>query len=139
MTYDQWVASVPDSIRQDTLWKIEAYRIGLFIGDLAWKDAKSLMKDRRMAAVADQLFRAAANVSSNIAEGYSRGPGKDRGRFYEYAPGSAREARDWYFKARHVLSEKVVEHRMDLLTQIVRLTLSMTAHERRTNRKVIPD
>jgi four helix bundle protein len=53
-----------------------------------------------MLGLSDQLYEAVGSVSANLAEGYSRGTGKDRARFYEYALGSARESRDWYFKAR---------------------------------------
>ena len=106
MTYDQWAAEVPATIRADSLWKVKGYRLGLFLADLSWQDVTKLTTDRRTVGIADQLFRAACNISSNVAEGYSRGTGKDRARFYEYALGSAREARDWYYKGRHILGEK---------------------------------
>ena len=137
MTYDEWEQEVPIEIREDTLWRVEAYRLGLFLSDLAWKDAAKLLRDRRSVSTSDQLFRAAGNISSNVAEGYSRGTGKDRARFYEYALGSARETRDWYFKGRHVLSVRVVGHRIRLTTQIIKLTLTMVSKERRTNRRVV--
>jgi four helix bundle protein len=133
MNFSEWEASVPREIREDSLWMMEAYRLGLFLSDLAFLDARQLLKDRRTFAIADQLLRAAGNISSNIGEGYSRGTGKDRARFYEYALGSAREVRDWYYKAREVLKPDVVAHRIDLATQIVRLTLTMAANERRKN------
>ena len=77
-----------------------------------------------------QLYRALGSISANLAEGYSRGTGKDRARFYEYALGSARESRDWYWKARHVVGESVVEHRLQLLTEIIRLLLTMVPQQR---------
>jgi hypothetical protein len=70
------------------------------------------------------------SISANLAEGYSRGTGKDRARFYEYALGSARESRDWYYKGRHVLGETVTKHRLSLLTQIIRLLLTMIPQQR---------
>ena len=69
-------------------------------------------------------------MGANRAEGYSRGTGKDRARFYEYALGSARESRDWYYKARYVLGETVAQHRMDLIAQIIRLLLTMIPQQR---------
>lgn len=69
-------------------------------------------------------------MSANLAEGYSRGTGRDRARFYEFALGSARESRDWYYKARHVLGERVVAHRLDFLTRIIRLLLTMIPDQR---------
>ncbi|MFQ5594902.1 MAG: hypothetical protein ACE5HA_12225, partial [Anaerolineae bacterium] len=49
---------------------------------------------------------------------------------YEYALGSARESRDWYFKGRHVLGAKVAMHRIRFLTQIIRLLLTMVPPQR---------
>jgi four helix bundle protein len=138
MTYDEWEQQFPTDIRKDTLWSVECYRLGLFLSDLVWKDCIKLLRDRRTQGIADQVYRAAGNISSNIGEGYSRGTGKDRARFYEYALGSARESRDWYFKARQVLTPKVVDHRINLCTQIIRLSLTMVARERRSNRKIVP-
>jgi four helix bundle protein len=74
------------------------------------------MGDRRTFGVSDQPYRALGSVSANLAKGYSRGTGRDRARFYEYALGPARESRDWYYKARHILGDEVTEHRLDFLT-----------------------
>lgn len=88
------------------------------------------MQDNRILGLADQLYRALGSISANIAEGYSRGRGKGRALFYEYALGSGRESRDWYHKSRHVLGEEVVEHRLCLLTQIIRWLLTMVPQQR---------
>jgi four helix bundle protein len=136
VTYEQWEAEVPDVLKQDTLWRVTAYRLALFLSDLAWHDAGKLAKNRRMLGTSDQLYRAASNISSNISEGYSRGTGKDRARLYEYALGSVREARDWYYKSRHVLDETVVTHRLGLTSELIRLMLKMISNERATNRRV---
>ena len=96
MKYEEWEEAVPEEIKADSLWKMAAYRMALFAADLGWSDAGRLLKDRRTLGVSDQLYRALGSISANLAEGYSRGTGKDRARFYEYALGSARESRDWY-------------------------------------------
>jgi four helix bundle protein len=69
-------------------------------------------------------------MSANISEGYSRNTGKDRARFYEYALGSARESRDWYFKVRHILGNDIVGHRIALITEIIRLLLTTVPQQR---------
>jgi four helix bundle protein len=130
MRYEDWESEVPGVIREDSLWKMEAYRLATFAGDLGWHDVTKLMKDRRTLALAGQLYRALGSVSANLAEGYSRGSGKDRARFYEYALGSARESREWYYKGRHILGEKVTQHRLHLLTQIIRLLLATIPQQR---------
>jgi four helix bundle protein len=139
MTFEQWQSDVAIQIRGDALWKMEAYRLGLFLSDLAWNDSGKLLRERRTLGVADQLYRAVGNISSNIAEGYSRGTGRDRARLYEYALGSVREARDWYYKSRHVLADRVTEHRLDLSTQLVRLLIRMVSNERRSNRRLMKE
>jgi hypothetical protein len=72
MTYQQWERGVSRYIREDSLWRVEAYRLALFLSDLAWTDVSRLVEDRRTVAIADQLYRAVGKISSNIGEGYSR-------------------------------------------------------------------
>src|SRR5215470_10567346 len=108
MDYAAWENTVPATITKDPLWRVEAYRLALFAAYLGWYDVTKLMSDRRTRGLADQLYRALSGISSQIAEGYSRGTGRDRARFYEYALGSARESRNWYYNGRHVLGEEVI-------------------------------
>ncbi len=131
MTYDDWVKSVPEEITEDVLWTVTAYRYALFLSDLCWSDVTKLMQDKRTLDLSDQLYRATGSVSADIAEGYSRSTGKDRARLYEYALGSARESRDWYYKARYVLGESITPHRTALLTEIIRLLITMISQQRR--------
>ena len=129
-TCGQWLVSVPVEITADTLWRMEVYRLAVLAGDLTWWDMAKLARDKRMIGLADQLCRAAGSIAENIAEGYSRRSGKDQARFYEYALGSAREARGWYYQGRHALSESVATHRIQLLTQIIRLLLAIIPAQR---------
>jgi four helix bundle protein len=131
VTYEEWEVGVPETIRGDSLWKMTAYRLALFAADLGWHDVSWLMRDRRTPGLADQLYRALGSIGANLAEGYSRGTGRDRARFYEYALGSARESRDWYYKARHILKEEVVQHRLELLSRIIQLLLVTIPQQRR--------
>lgn len=130
MKYAEWQASVPDEIKGDSLWRLEVYRLGLFAAEIAWQDALVLNKIPLTRGLADQLYRAVCSISANIAEGYSRSTGKDRARFLEYSLGSAREARDWYFKSHHTLKDEVVKHRIDLLTQIIKMLSVLTPNQR---------
>jgi four helix bundle protein len=121
--YQAWERTVPESVTGDVLWRIQAYRLAEYLGDLAWQDASTLLKDRRTVSLADQLYRAIGSIGANIAEGYSRSSGRDRARFLEYALGSARECRFWYRRARHVLDQDAVSERLDCLARIIRLLL----------------
>lgn len=128
--YDDWAGQTPAEITGDSLWKMEAYRLALFASDVGWHDVTKLMHDKRTLDLSDQLYRALGSIGANLAEGYSRGTGKDRARFYEYALGSARECRDWYYKGRHVLGTDVTTRRIRLLTHIIRLLLTMVPQQR---------
>jgi four helix bundle protein len=130
MTFDEWQQTVPDTLKADPLWRMEAYRLALFIFEIGWIDVTRLMKDERTLGLSNQLYRATGSIGANIAEGYSRSTGKDRARLYEYALGSAREIRVWYYGARHILGEEVVQHRLSIVTQIIRLLIVAIPHQR---------
>ena len=130
MNYAEWEQAMPEEFKADSIWKMTAYRLGLFLGDVGWHDVTKLLQDRRTTALSDQLYRALGSISANLAEGYSRGTGLDRARFYEYALGSARESRDWYFKGRDILGQAVFRHRLQLLTEIISLLLTMIPQQR---------
>lgn len=130
LTYKEWEQEVPESLKADSLWKMTAYRYALFLSDLAWSDVTKLIQDKRTMRLAGQLYEAVGSISANLAEGYSRQTGKDRARFYEYSLGSARESRDWYFKARHILGLEIMQHWEKILVEIVRLLLTMVPQQR---------
>ena len=130
MNYSEWMKSVPDVITDDSQWTVEAYRLALFLADISWHDAKKLSEDNCTRSLSDQLYRSVGSISANLEEGYSKQSSKDRTRFNEYALGSAREIRGWFYKGRHVLDESVSAHRMDLCTQIIRLLIKMVPDQR---------
>jgi four helix bundle protein len=130
ISFEEWEKAAPGSFKADTLWKMKAYRLALYLSDLCWEDSSILLRDKRMISLADQLYRAVGSVSANLAEGYSRSTGKDRALFYQYALGSARESRDWYFKARFILGNEISEQRWQVITEILRLLLTMIPQQR---------
>lgn len=130
MNYETWVKSVPKEITGDRLWNVEAYRLALYAADLGWQDVTKLTRDGRTLRLSDQLYRALGSISANIAEGFSKNSPRERAHFYEYALGSARESRGWYYKGRHVLGEQDALERMQLLVQIIRLLLTMVPEQR---------
>lgn len=130
MIYNIWLTKIPESITGDDLWQVEAYRLSLYQADLSWKDSQKAFK-LRYYSVADQLFRASCSVSANIAEGYSRQSPKDKARFYEYALGSARETKDWYFKSRHIIGVDLAFQRVNELTSVIKLLKVMISDQRK--------
>jgi len=130
MSFDEWEKRVPEAFKVDTLWKVKAYRLALYLSDLCWQDTTLLLNDKRTVSLSDQIYRAVGSVSANLAEGYSRSTGKDRALFYQYALGSARECRDWYYKARFVLGDEIFLQRVLAITEILRLLLTMIPQQR---------
>jgi four helix bundle protein len=122
------------SIERDPLWTVESYRMSHAALGHAWADVRVIGRFRVLEPATGQLYRAIASIAANIAEGYSRGSGRDRARFYEYALGSARESIVWYHAARPVLPRELVEERIDRLTRIRRLLLTMIPDQRTSNR-----
>lgn len=130
MKFSEWEKSVPEVIQTDVLWKMKVYRMALFLSDICWNDVSCLVGDQRTKSLSNQLYRAVGSIAANIEEGYSKQSGKDRARFYEYALGSARESRGWYYRGRHILGENVFNHRARLLTEIIKMLLSIVPAER---------
>lgn len=120
---------MPSELKKDVVWNIEAYRLGLFLSDLCWEDSEEILLSKRF-SLADQLFRSVGSISANIVEGYSRFSNKEKARFCEIALGSAREARDWYFKSRHILGVEIAYTRIKMLTSITKLLQSMISAQR---------
>jgi four helix bundle protein len=109
---------------------MKVYRLSLFLSDICWDDVSKLMKDPRTKSLSNQLYRAVGSIAANLEEGYSKHSAKDRARFYEYSLGSARESRGWFYRGRHVLGEKVFEHRAWMLTEIIKMLLTIVPEER---------
>lgn len=133
MDFENWVREIPDEIKKDAVWTLKVYRIALFMSDLAWRDTKPIL-DQKLFSLSDQLYRSTGSISANITEGYSRHSHKEQARFYEIALGSAREAKDWYFKSRHTLGRKISLHRIKVLTTISKLLLTMINERRASHR-----
>ena len=130
MNYVEWEKEVPDVLRGDLLWKMKVYRLALFLSEICWNDVSKLVEDPRTKSLSNQLYRAVGSVAANLEEGYSKQSAKDRARFYEYSLGSARESRGWYYRGRHILGEKVFDHRAWILTEIIKMLLKIVPEER---------
>lgn len=118
-SFKAWQKTVHLSIRNDPLWEFKVYPKALFAYDLVWEDCEYLLKDRRGKEVAAQLVRSVGSISANIEEGYGRGYGKDYAYRMRIAIGEARESRGWYWRGRKLLLPEVVDHRMNLLSEII--------------------
>ena len=134
-SFDAWQETVHPSIRNDPLWEFQVYRKTLFLYDLTWGDCEYLLKDTRGQKVAAQLIRSVGSISANIEEGYGRGYGKDYSYHLRIAQGEARESRGWYWRGRGLLPSEVVDHRMNLLSEIVAMLAPNIGRQRKYKRE----
>ena len=130
MTYEEWEQTIPYGVKRDPTWKVQAYRLALYLASSTWTDAELLSRDHRSALSSGQLCRACGSIGANIVEGYGRRSAADRARYFEYALGSAAEVRTWYIACRAALSEDILEERLAVLTSVTRLLLVMIRTER---------
>src|SRR5687768_14781052 len=114
----------------DPLRRMAAYRLALDLLDTAWPDTQVVRNHTTTSPIASQLYRAAGSIGANLAEGYSRSSRRDRVRLFEYALGSARECRHWYYASRHVLAPQACETQSNILSRVCQLLLVAIPEER---------
>ena len=137
--YLAWLERVPLAITSDLLWKLPAYRLGLFLSGRVAADVGLVHANPTTRGASDQLLRAVGSIAANIAEGYGRSTGRERARYYEYALGSAREAREWYFVTQSAFPEATHAKRLSALSRISRILAAVIPRERlRTYRPAAP-
>jgi four helix bundle protein len=136
MTFEEWVETVPDLITGDPLWKSVYYQQAMYLYDLIWQDCELLMKDIRGREISKQLIRSAGSVCANIEEAYGRGiESADALRILRIALGEGRETRGWYLRSRYLLSEGVLNQRLDLTTQIISQLVNAISNRRQALRR----
>jgi len=131
MRYKEWEAEVLPQIKKEAMWKFFGYRKALFLYEVCWADCQELLKHPLGKAVAQQLIRSVGSVSANIEEGYGRGYGKERLYFLRVAIGSARESKGWYYRAKALLSPEVLNHRLNLISEVIALLVTELNASRR--------
>jgi len=134
-SFASWQTTIPQKIRKGPLWNSTVYPKALFLYDLVWFDCDKLEPDRRGRAIEEQIIRSSGSISANIEEGYGRGLGRDYARFLSIALGSARETQGWYLRARHLLTERVLDHRLALLDEIIALLVTTIAQQKNKRSK----
>ena len=135
MNYEEWLSQMPDSMKQDPLWKFQVYAKALLLPDLVWEDTDRMMKDPRGRVIARQLVDSAGSICANIEEGHGRGFGKENAYFQRVALGSARESRGWYYRGRRFLSPEAFTHRIQLLDEIIAALVLSSGQQRKYHRR----
>jgi four helix bundle protein len=118
-----WESRATSSQRGDPVWRFNAYRVALFVLERAGEDAKTLHQRHAFPFQTDQLLRAVASISANIAEGLGRPSAAERSRFFGVALGSLRESMTWYSAVALELPREVLEVRSEQLTELRKLLI----------------
>jgi four helix bundle protein len=118
-----WERACPETITSDVLWRLDAYRVAMYLLHTTQQDFRPDQVSRADPWLITQLVRAAGSISANLSEGYSRATRADRLRFLGYALSSTRECIPWYESLRDVLSDSVVEERIELVARLRSLLL----------------
>src|SRR4051812_17733926 len=103
-----WEQTCSQAITSDVLWKLDVYRVAMYLIHVARQDCRRGRRSRADPWLLSQLIRAAGSVSANLSEGYSRPTRTDRLRFLGYALGSTRECISWYEALRDELSDDLI-------------------------------
>lgn len=133
---EEWVETVPVSLRSDPLWKSDYYRLAMYLYDLVWLDCEFLKRDYRGHSLTGQLIRSSSSVCANMEEAYGRGVGTgDYVRVMRILLGEARETKGHYLRFRHVLPLDLLERRLKIADQIiVKLVGTIASHRKKLNR-----
>ena len=129
---DEWVKTLPASLRNDPLWKSAYYRLAMYLYDLMWLDAEKINKDFRGREIVHQLVRSSGSVCANMEEAYRRGIGTpDFVRIMRISLGELGETQGWYFRARHILGAELLDKRIAVIQQAIALTVTVIDQNRR--------
>ena len=132
LPFEEWVKTLPDSLRSDPLWKSAYYRLAMYLYDLMWIDSVVINKDFRGREIVHQLVRSAGSVCANMEEAYRRGIGTaDYVRIMRISLGELGETQGWYFRARHILGSELLEKRIKVIQQTIALTVKVIDQNRR--------
>jgi four helix bundle protein len=132
LPFDEWVNTLPASLRNDPLWKSAYYRLAMYLYDWAWLDSAVINKDFRGREIVYQIVRSAGSVCANMEEGYRRGIGTaDFVRIMRIALGELGETQGWYFRSRHILNQETLDKRIKVIQQAIALTVTVIDKNRK--------
>ena len=132
LPFDEWVNTLPTSLRNDPLWKSAYYLLEMYRYDLVWLDSFVINKDFRGREIVYQIVRSAGSVCANMEEAYRRGIGTaDFVRIMRIALGELGETQGWYFRSRHILNQETLDKRIKIIQQAIGLTVTVINKNRK--------
>jgi len=123
-SYQDWVETVPQVIKESPVWPSVFYQKALFLYDLCWLNCEAWIQDRRGRAIGEQIIRSCGSISANIEEGYGRGLGREYARFLSFSVAAARETQGWYYRAHHLMKPDALDHRLKLCDENIAMLIT---------------
>jgi four helix bundle protein len=77
---------------------LDIYKLAETLSDKTWTDYDTWPTKAKI-TIGHQIIRSADSIAANLAEGFGRGTGKDKKRFFIIARGSFEETKAWLRKA----------------------------------------
>lgn len=116
LPFDEWVKTLPDSLRNDPLWKSAYYRLSMYISDLMWLDTEKINKDFCGREIVHQVVKSLGSVCANMEEAYRRGTGTpDFVRIMRISLGELGETQGWYFRSGHIIGPEILDKRIEVI------------------------
>lgn len=132
LPFEEWAKTLPDSLRNDPLWKSAYYRLAMYLYDLVWLDVAVINKDFRGREIVHQIVRPAGSVCANMEEAFRRGIGTaDFVRIMRISLGELGETQGWYFRSRHILESDLLDKRIKIVQQAIALTVTAINQNRK--------
>lgn len=132
LPFEEWAKTLPDSLRNDPLWKSAYYRLAMYLYDLVWLDVAVINKDFRGREIVHQIVRSAGSVCANMEEAFRRGIGTaDFVRIMRISLGELGETQGWYFRSRHILESDLLDKRIKIVQQAIALTVTAINQNRK--------
>jgi hypothetical protein len=125
LSYHDWLLTVDKMVTRWSMWRLEVYRLAMYIGELAFLDLNRIVA-QEPAFEGDDFLLQACKIGAKIAFGHGPGFRTIQLEGFGEALASARAARQWYEHTAEWLGVERTRHRLKVLDIITNNLLLLT-------------